>query len=209
LAPKPAWYASLFKPTAEQIAGEITPAYALLQEERIAEIKRLMPELKIIYILRNPILRAWSQAAMIFEKRNESLYTASNEEIKRYLTTSNRLLRHGQFMHNLDRWGQFFSDSQMHVTFFDQISQNPSLFLKQIYQFLNIDASDKYIPGNVNNKRHARQYPDIPHHFAAYLANYYHDQLQQLHQRFDNEYTAKWISYSEQLLQTESVTQAR
>jgi len=48
------WYASLFTPGEGQIAGEITPAYARLDEDTVGRVHSLMPNAKIIYLLRDP-----------------------------------------------------------------------------------------------------------------------------------------------------------
>ncbi len=43
-------------------AGEITPAYAILPVEVIREIRREFPDIRLIYLIRNPMDRAWSSA---------------------------------------------------------------------------------------------------------------------------------------------------
>lgn len=41
--------------------GEITPSYSMLDERGFAAIKGMYPEAKIIFIMRNPVDRFWSQ----------------------------------------------------------------------------------------------------------------------------------------------------
>jgi hypothetical protein len=43
-------------------AGEITPGYSVLQEDRIRYVHRLMPSLPLVHVLRNPIERVWTAA---------------------------------------------------------------------------------------------------------------------------------------------------
>ncbi|MEL6539123.1 MAG: sulfotransferase [Bacteroidota bacterium] len=57
----PSNYTKLFYPQEYQISGECTPAYARLELEAVAKIAQLEPQPKIIYLLRNPVDRAWSQ----------------------------------------------------------------------------------------------------------------------------------------------------
>jgi hypothetical protein len=54
------WYASLFAQGAGKLKGEVTPAYAILKSEDVANIHSLMPDIKLIYLMRNPIERSWS-----------------------------------------------------------------------------------------------------------------------------------------------------
>ena len=55
------WYSSLFTTDINKIVGEITPAYQILDEDDVRKIHELMPNTKIIFIVRNPIDRTWSQ----------------------------------------------------------------------------------------------------------------------------------------------------
>lgn len=55
------WYEGLFEGQPPSVAvGEITPAYAILAPPIIAEVARAFPALRLIYLIRNPIDRAWS-----------------------------------------------------------------------------------------------------------------------------------------------------
>ena len=57
-------YRSRFADLRGKARGEITPSYAILPPERIQLIHQNFPELNLIYVLRNPMERAWSQARM-------------------------------------------------------------------------------------------------------------------------------------------------
>src|SRR5262245_8764381 len=61
------WYRSLFV-SSDRVEGEITPAYAILPPRQVAEIAATFPDLRLIYILRNPIDRAWSSALMALQR---------------------------------------------------------------------------------------------------------------------------------------------
>ncbi|MBO6790183.1 MAG: sulfotransferase [Dinoroseobacter sp.] len=47
------------------VVGDITPAYALLSEERLQMMYRLNPATKFVYLLRDPISRLWSNVRMM------------------------------------------------------------------------------------------------------------------------------------------------
>ena len=66
------WYIRQFeKDKAAKYYGEITPDYIVLSPATIAEIQRCFPDLKIIFIARDLVDRAWS--AMIMELRDQNL----------------------------------------------------------------------------------------------------------------------------------------
>ena len=102
-------------------------------------------------------------------------------------------LGNSQYFTNLQRWERFYPKDKIFVGFFEQIADNPRQLLKNIYAFLELDFSDQYIPDTVHKNPNPRQYPEIPDHFAHYLAQQLYGEIEQLHQRFDNEYTESWL----------------
>ena len=56
------WYASLFRGAQARglIAGEITPAYATLNEKVLRRIQRMNEGIKLVFVMRDPVDRAWS-----------------------------------------------------------------------------------------------------------------------------------------------------
>ncbi len=49
----------------KEVVGDITPAYALLSEERMRMMHRMNPVTKFVYLLRDPISRLWSNIRMM------------------------------------------------------------------------------------------------------------------------------------------------
>lgn len=57
-----AWYQSLFPTNGPwEACGEITPAYSMLPARGFEHLARLYPDVRILFIMRNPIDRVWSQ----------------------------------------------------------------------------------------------------------------------------------------------------
>ena len=55
------WYSRLFSQSASyKVCGEITPSYSILDNDDVARIKALNADMKLIFMIRNPIERAWS-----------------------------------------------------------------------------------------------------------------------------------------------------
>ncbi|TDL84248.1 hypothetical protein E2L08_01925 [Palleronia sediminis] len=47
------------------VVGEASPSYALLPRERLAEMARATPGLRLIYLMRDPVARLWSNLRMV------------------------------------------------------------------------------------------------------------------------------------------------
>jgi hypothetical protein len=84
--------------------GEITPSYALLPVEGFRRIHELIPNVKIIYILRDPVARYWSQIKMDASRTGRPAAELAKRKIRRakqwpdrsdYKTTIERLQQSG------------------------------------------------------------------------------------------------------------------
>ena len=55
---------------AAKVVGEMTPAYALLSTERLTGMARMAPDVRFLYLLRDPVERLWSHVRMIAGRRD-------------------------------------------------------------------------------------------------------------------------------------------
>lgn len=51
------------------LVGDVTPAYALLPGTRLAEMAKIGPAVRFIYLLRDPVDRLWSNIRMVAHRR--------------------------------------------------------------------------------------------------------------------------------------------
>ena len=199
LAQNDAWYSSLFSPKRGQIAGEIIPGYAILDAKIVEKIHALMPDLKIIYLLRDPIDRTWSQANRTVR---QNLFKGKHDEpehMRTFMETEDPHKRSNYFK-NLQIWECFYTDKQIFVGFFEQLNDNPRQLLLDIYQFLGIATDSCYISDSISQSVNSSQYRSIPEYWISYLAEKYYESLKLLHQKYNNTSTAKWLSHAKKYL---------
>ncbi len=55
--------------TTERVVADFTPAYGLLPERRLAHMAGLLPDVRFVYLLRDPVQRIWSHARMLARRR--------------------------------------------------------------------------------------------------------------------------------------------
>lgn len=53
-----------------KVVGDLTPAYALLPERRLAGIAKMAADVRILYLLRDPVERLWSHVRMMTARRD-------------------------------------------------------------------------------------------------------------------------------------------
>ncbi|MEM7200738.1 MAG: sulfotransferase [Planctomycetota bacterium] len=186
------WYASLFQPGPGQISGDITPYYANLGEDRVARIHGMLPHAKILYLLRDPVERLWSEAGMQSRRGGIALTDRDPRALEVWFR-GHAQKQLNDYVGNLRTWQRFYRDAQVLVGFFDELNEDPVGLLRRVCGFLEIDDSPERMPADVGAKRNAGQDHGIPARWVEFLRGLFADQLRDLHARFENRYTARWL----------------
>lgn len=189
-------YHRLFQVEEGTLAGEVTPNYAHLPEEDIKQLIALYPSLKVIYILRNPVDRVWSQANMI-RKRKRTLQDSSEQQI--FDRIKKRQARSSYYTSILAKWEQYLPQAQVHIDFYDHLVDDPASFLDRIAQFLGI-APFEAEQATIRKVYNQGRYEGLSLPYKQKLTTLFMEELQQLHARFDNAITARWLAEARQLL---------
>lgn len=133
------WYLDLF---AERVAigvqqGEITPAYAILEAERIREIRRILPQVRLFYVLRNPMDRAWSSALMALSRAEMTLEEASDQWFIDHFRSRGSTGR-GDYESCLRRWLSEFPREQLLIERYESIAREPRALLERIADHIGV-----------------------------------------------------------------------
>jgi hypothetical protein len=136
-----AWYCSQFPPcSAPNVRiGEITPAYAMLSRERIEQIRSEFPALRLFYILRNPIDRAWSSALMALDRAEMTIEEASDQWFIDHFHSQGSM-RRGDYEACIRNWQSVYPREQLLVLRYETIAKNPRALLERVAGHLDIDA---------------------------------------------------------------------
>ena len=196
LRPGDEWYASLFDQGRGKITGEATPDYSILGRKAVAHVYGIMPETKIIFMVRNPIERAWSQALMDFS-RARSLETVPDEEFYRHFE-GHRPRLFSDYLRTIGNWGGFYPEEQIFVGFLEDVHFYPNRLLRRLYRFLGAGVSDDYRV--IKRKIHSRAVEQMPTRLAVHLARVYHDDLRRLNQRLGG-YASFWLYCAQRLIE--------
>ena len=194
--PDDRWYAEVFQDGRGHVAGEITPAYSMLEPAAISHVHALMPDAKIVFMMRNPIERAWSQATMSFDKlKNRPIDTAQEHELQRNFGSRGSRLR-TDYLRTLENWGAFYPEDRIFVGFLEDVNFFPEELLKSLYEFLAVDPS--FQPPGMSKVVHARSTGRAPTGAMTCLARIYEDELARLEERFGG-YASFWRYSAERL----------
>ena len=129
------WYASLFEPGEGKVTGEITPVYGTLKPEKIEHISKIMPKVKIIYIMRNPVDRMWSNIKHILRHQRRRINSYPLDEFIGLIEDKYNKLQ-GEYLKVIDNWQVYFPKEQIFIGFFEEIVNAPEEILLRLYRFL-------------------------------------------------------------------------
>ena len=122
-----------------RIRGEITPAYAVLGPELIRRVAEWVPDAKLIFMMRDPIERAWSQARNGFPRwRGRRLEDVGRDELTAYLD-SDPVRRRSDYASCLRAWLAHFPRDQFFFGFLEEIREEPRTLLRELFGFLEVD----------------------------------------------------------------------
>ncbi|MEZ5818039.1 MAG: sulfotransferase [Hyphomicrobiaceae bacterium] len=138
------WYRRLFKHRGNAtFAGEITPEYAILGEEGLGHIKRLAPDARVIFIMRNPVDRLWSQVLHQCRSRGLDANRQSTDAIAAMLSEP-RFGELADYAQTLDDMTRVFRSEQTLALFYEDMHADRLAALKQVCQFIgtSFDPAD-------------------------------------------------------------------
>lgn len=134
------WYESLFSEKSAVKKGDITPAYAILPPEKIAEVHHYYPNLPLIFVMRNPMERAWSSALMALKRAEMEFSEASDQWFVDHFHSEGSLKR-GDYETCLRNWLAVFPQNQLLVICNKEIAARPRDVLKAAAAHIGVDAA--------------------------------------------------------------------
>ena len=132
-------YGRLFEPKASLLSGDISPNYSTLGNKVIRQVVGYFPNLKVMFLARDPVERVWSHLSMEVHYRQIEPFDVTNiDEVNR------NLLRRGMLLRSypsavVARWKRYVHPAQFRVYFFDDLQSNPAELRRSILYFLGAD----------------------------------------------------------------------
>jgi hypothetical protein len=193
------WYRSHFpllsKGFQNIVVGEASPYY-LIHPHAPRRIHEIIPSCRLIILLRNPIDRAISHYFHSVRNKKENLpiyeamiieETRINDEWKRMLNDENyhslvhpvfSYKQRGVYVDQIKRYLEFFNMDQIHIINSEELFDNPTSSLNDIYDFLVISKLENKI--NLKAKNVGSYPPKKTDEVIEYLMDYFEPHNQRL-----------------------------
>lgn len=130
-----AWYERIFShPDAKgRVTGEITPAYLSLGEDRIAYMKSLLPDTRMIIMVREPQARALSEIRMSLARWKD---TEPTDAIWSEILKGVKNRRRGSYEQSIPRWQAAYPAEQLLIQPFSLLKTDPAGLIRTIETFI-------------------------------------------------------------------------
>jgi hypothetical protein len=138
------WYKSFFPlklTSRHQVTGEASPYY-LFDEAVPARIKKDLPNVKLIALLRNPIDRAYSAYNMNKRRQDRKDFPTFEEAINNEDMSSEQsalYLSRGRYADHIKHWFYHFRRDQFLFIKSEEFFRDPKNSLDEVYDFLGVE----------------------------------------------------------------------
>jgi hypothetical protein len=173
-----AGYASLFRSKDKLLSGDITPGYSTLPEEMIERIARHFAGLKVIFLARDPVERAWSQLSMwVRHGRLDEFDVNDLDQVTRHLSRPEVMLR-SHPTRIVARWRRYVRPELFRIYFFDDLKREPTQLRGSIIEFLGGDPSKSSgdLPPDYDAKAKQERL-ELPGPTRAHVARFFETEL--------------------------------
>jgi hypothetical protein len=131
--------------------GEFTTRY-LASDRPPARIKALLPGVRLIASLRNPIDQVYSHYWHLLRQNfhgwcGDDLPKTFEQALDRL---GDRLTAQALYHDHLRRWLTFFDRDQLLICFYDDIAARPDRVVREVYSFLGVDPD--FVPASLRER---------------------------------------------------------
>ncbi|HJT80854.1 MAG TPA: sulfotransferase [Chthoniobacterales bacterium] len=171
-------YAALFAGKGESIAGDITPGYSTLDAPAVEKIVNRFSDVRVIFMARDPVERAWSQLSMYI--RRGLIDRFDPEAVDQIIAHLHRPeVRTRSYPSEIvRRWRRYLSADRFSVYFFDDLQRDPVRLRASIITFLggNPNKSSEKLPPDYNAKA-TKEKLTLTESARNHLANFFKQEL--------------------------------
>ena len=168
----------------ETIYGEISPIYAKLDVEELNFIQSRFRNTKVLYILRNPVDRLWSQ--MRFDESFETVEDLEN--IAEQVLTKAVYADRSDYMRTIQNLESVFAPNQIHYAFYETLFTKAAI--TKICNFLDVG----YRPASFSSKKNVSQKLPLSPLLRPKLVLQLRDQYDFVGDKFQQDLPPSWIA---------------
>ena len=125
-----------------KVVGELTPAYALLSEDRLRNMSQMAPDVRLLFLMRDPVERLWSHIRMMAGRRDpDGIVTARrcNNIFNRVLSgEEDQIVRRSDYAATLTKITRAIPGKKLLIEVFENMTAGDGY--KGLCSFLGVKA---------------------------------------------------------------------
>lgn len=170
------WYEKHFANSDLPCVGEASTSYTSAPSLGNApkRIKETLGNIKLIYILRDPIDRFVSH---YLHRVDRGLEMRSISDII-CNHPNDSLLWQGRYFYQIEQYLEFFQASAIHLLSIDELKNDTQETMNSIFRFLNVDPITS--KANLDSQHNANTKVTKKNAFGRYILNMYHSHVEQI-----------------------------
>ena len=176
------WYQDLFP--RGKTTGEVAEAYCALERDEVRRLHATAPDARIIYVLRNPVERALSQAKLgMVVRKHRRIDEVPADEFLRHIDSPGSRAR-TRYSRTLDLWSAFFPCKQLLILFYEDLAKDPRDHLRTICRFIGVDFNERYFGETMTAMAKKSIDGSLPDVVVRHAARQYREEVAELAARF-------------------------
>ena len=174
-------YSRLFLPGTLQgkVKGEFTPSYAVLPPDKIALFHSLLPDVRLFFVMRDPVARSWSHVRKRFLKLGSSVDEVELGEIIDVVSSPGVMAR-SDYASCLESWLKFYPLEQIFITYLEDIRSDPVSIMRDAFRFLGLEPYPGMVAEELRLARNTRPQSPMPPAVRSQLEAAFADQDERL-----------------------------
>ncbi|MGC1273658.1 MAG: sulfotransferase [Planctomycetaceae bacterium] len=141
----PEWYRTQFAGAGGAGAiGEKTASYCS-SEKAARRIREHLPDVKLIWLFREPVARCYSHYWHSVQRGREPLRFADAVRAEQYLVSGDRertYLRRSRYSEQVESYLELFPREQLFFVLFEEMVKQPAVALERVFRFLEVPLRD-------------------------------------------------------------------
>lgn len=144
--------------SAERLSFDFTPEYALLPKPGIEHIEQLCPDARYLYVLRDPIQRAYSHLLKLSKEGSTSL---APQDIATYIDANPDIVDRSNYRVTIDNYCSLIGANRLRILIQEDMVSEPDATIRSLAQWLAIEdcsTQDKGLEIHEHISRNRRRY---------------------------------------------------
>jgi hypothetical protein len=198
-------YGNLFEPArslGKPFRGSMSVNYSILDAQFVHGISKLLPSLRLVFTMRHPVDRAWSQAKLVFRMMKNEWRPAPKARTRpsthiplarfiRFFETQRCILRN-DYARTIDIWSGAFGQEALHLDLYDRVKKDPRGYLADIFEHVGADPAWSPSDELIGQTVHTSQKCDMPEIARWYLSSQWLEPTQRLNDRLNGQ-LSHWV----------------